>query len=135
MGNLSTSDYIINTFYYIDSNISYIMSKDKFSFGAASVMREVPPGETAMIKFNGKAEKVETDWGDKFSYKIIIFSHPSYDSIPKEGIDSVWQSKSQASENLYSALESGIKELTKAYEEEKWELIRSQEGVYFLQQI
>jgi len=111
------------------------MSKDKFSFGAASVMREVPPGETAMIKFNGKAEKVETDWGDKFSYKIIIFSHPSYDSIPKEGIDSVWQSKSQASENLYSALESGIKELTKAYEEEKWELIRSQEGVYFLQQI
>ena len=135
MGNLSTSDYIINTFYYIDSNISYIMSKDKFSFGAASVMREVPPGETAMIKFNGKAEKVETDWGDKFSYKIIIFSHPSYDSIPKEGIDSVWQSKSQASENLYSALESGIKELTKAYEEEKWELIRSQEGVYFLQQV
>ena len=111
------------------------MSKDKFSFGAASVMREVPPGETAMIKFNGKAEKVETDWGDKFSYKIIIFSHPSYDSIPKEGIDSVWQSKSQASENLYSALESGIKELTKAYEEEKWELIRSPEGVYFLQQI
>ena len=111
------------------------MSKDKFSFGAASVMREVPPGETAMIKFNGKAEKVETDWGDKFSYKIIIFSHPSYDSIPKEGIDSVWQSKSQASENLYTALESGIKELTKAYEEEKWELIRSQEGVYFLQQV
>jgi len=111
------------------------MSKDKFSFGAASVMREVPPGETAMIKFNGKAEKVETDWGDKFSYKIIIFSHPSYDSIPKEGIDSVWQSKSQASENLYTALESGIKELTKAYEEEKWELIRSPEGVYFLQQI
>jgi len=98
-------------------------------------MREVPPGETAMIKFNGKAEKVETDWGDKFSYKIIIFSHPSYDSIPKEGIDSVWQSKSQASENLYSALESGIKELTKAYEEEKWELIRSPEGVYFLQQV
>jgi len=111
------------------------MSKDKFSFGAASVMREVPPGETAMIKFNGKAEKVETDWGDKFSYKIIIFSHPSYDSIPKEGIDSVWQSKSQASENLYSALESGIKELTKAYEEENWELIRSPEGVYFLQQV
>ena len=109
--------------------------KDKFSFGAASVMREVPPGETAMIKFNGKAEKVETDWGDKFSYKIIIFSHPSYDSIPKEGIDSVWQSKSQASENLYTALESGIKELTKAYEEEKWELIRSPEGVYFLQQV
>ena len=111
------------------------MTKDKYSFGAASVMREVPPGETAVIKFNGKAEKVDTDWGDKFSYKIIIFSHPSYESIPKEGIESVWQSKSQASENLFSALESGIDNLTKAFNEERWELIRSQEGVYFLQQL
>ena len=111
------------------------MTKDKYSFGAASVMREVPPGETAVIKFNGKAEKVDTDWGDKFSYKIIIFSHPSYESIPKEGIDSVWQSKSQASENLFTALESGIDNLTKAFNEERWELIRSQEGVYFLQQL
>jgi cytidine deaminase len=58
------------------------MEKDKFSFGAASVMREVPPGQTAVIKFNGKAEKVETDWGDKFSYQILIYSHPSYESIP-----------------------------------------------------
>jgi hypothetical protein len=109
--------------------------KDKYSFGAISVMREVPPGQTAMIKFNGKAEKVETDWGDKFSYKIIIFSHPSYESIPKEGIESVWQSKSQASENLFAALESGVDNLTKAFAEDKWELIRSQEGVYFLQQV
>jgi len=112
------------------------MEKDKFSFGAASVMREVPPGSTAMIKFNGKAEKVETDWGDKFSYPILIYSHPSYESIiPEEPIESVWQSKSQASENLFTALSQGIKELTKAFNEERWELIRSQEGVYFLQQL
>ena len=111
------------------------MEKDKFSFGAASVMREVPPGQTAVIKFNGKAEKVDTDWGDKFSYPILIYSHPSYESIPKEGIESVWQSKSQASENLFTALESGIDNLTKAFNEERWELIRSQEGVYFLQQL
>ena len=109
--------------------------KDKFSFGAASVMREVPPGETAVIKFNGKCEKVETDWGDKFSYKILILSHPSYESIPKDGVESTWQSKSQAAENLMTALSSGQKELTKAFEEEKWELIRSPEGVYFLQQL
>ena len=108
---------------------------EKFSFGASSVMREVPPGQTAVIKFNGKAEKVETDWGDKFSYKILIYSHPSYDSIPKEGIESTWQSKSQASENLFTALSQGIKELTKAFDEARWELIRSQEGVYFLQQL
>ena len=111
------------------------MSKDKFSFGASSVMREVPPGKTAVIQFNGKAEKVETDWGDKFSFRVLIYSHPSYDSIPKEGIQSIWQSKSQASENLYTALESGIKELTGAYATDKWELIRSEEGTYFLQQL
>jgi hypothetical protein len=111
--------------------------KDKFSFGAASVMREVPPGESAEIKFNGKAEKVETDWGDKFSFQILIYSHPSYTgSFPEDGkpIESVWQSKSQAAENLYTALNSGIKELSKAYEKDIWELIRSPEGVYFLQQ-
>ena len=109
--------------------------KEKFSFGAASVMREVPPGQTAVIKFTGKAEKVETDWGDKFSYKILIFSHPSYESIPKEGLESVWQSKSQAAENLMQALSQGLKDLTKAFEEEKWELVRTSEGVYFLQQL
>ena len=109
--------------------------KDKFSFGAASVMREVPPGESAVISFNGKAEKVETDWSDKFSYKILIHSHPSYESIPKDGVESTWQSKSQAAENLMTALSSGQKDLTKAFEEEKWELIRSPEGVYFLQQL
>ena len=98
-------------------------------------MREVPPGQTAVIKFNGKAEKVETDWGDKFSYQILIYSHPSYESIPKDGIESTWQSKSQAAENLLRALEQGQKLLTKAFEEEKWELIRSQEGVYFLQEL
>ena len=117
---------------------------EKFSFGAASVMREVPPGESAVIKFNGKAEKVETDWGDKFSFQILIYSHPSYpnlelDGMAKKGedsyIESTWQSKSQAAENLLRALESGQKALTKAFEEEKWELIRSPEGVYFLQQL
>jgi hypothetical protein len=108
---------------------------EKYSFGASSVMREVPAGQTAVIKFNGKTEKVETDWGDKFSYPILIFSHPSYESIPSEGFFLLWQSKSQASENLFTALSQGIKELTKAFEEEKWELIRSQEGVYFLQQL
>jgi hypothetical protein len=111
------------------------MRPEKFSFGSTSVMREVPLGQSAMIKFNGKAEKVETEWGDKFSYQILILSHPSYDSIPKEGMESVWQSKSQAAENLFTALSQGIKELTKAFEKEEWELIRSPEGTYFLQQV
>ena len=83
------------------------MRPEKFSFGSTSVMREVPPGQTAMIKFNGKAEKVETEWGDKFSYQILILSHPSYESIPKQGIESVWQSKSQAAENFIHCIKPG----------------------------
>jgi len=110
--------------------------KDKFSFGAASVMREVPPGETAVIKFNGKSEKVDTDWGDKFSFEVLLLSHPSYPNLDSiRPLETTWQSKSQAAENLFTALSQGIKELTKAYEEEKWELIRSPEGVYFLQSL
>ena len=109
---------------------------EKFSFGASSVMREVPPGQTAVIKFNGKAEKVDTDWGDKFSYKILLLSHPSYPNLDiARPLETTWQSKSQAAENLMTALKSGQKELTKAFEEEKWELIRTAEGAYFLQQL
>ena len=108
--------------------------KDKFSFGAASVMREVPPGESAVISFNGKAEKVETDWGDKFSYKILIHSHPSYESIPKEGIETIWESKSQCAEQLLTAASQGLDDLTKALKD-NWKLIRSEEGTYFIEQI
>ena len=37
---------------------------NEFHFGATSVMREVPPGQTAVIKFNGKLEEIETEWGN-----------------------------------------------------------------------
>ena len=106
-------------------------------FGVEPNMREVPPGETATIKLANwsKWEIKETDYGMKYCIPVTLLSHPSYDSIPKEGLKSTWTSKSKAAENLLVALNSGIKELTKAFEEEKWELIRSPEGVYFLQQL
>ena len=108
------------------------MTKDKFHFGATSVMREVPPGQTAVIQFNGKLEEIETEWGAKMKYPILLFSHPSYDSISKEGIETVWQSNSQASRDLATALEQGTKELSAAFHKNKWELTRTEEGTYFL---
>ena len=108
------------------------MTKDKFHFGATSVMREVPPGKNAVIKFNGAIDTVETEWGNKMRYPIILFSHPSYESISKEGIETVWQSNSQASRDLATALEQGIKELSAAFHKNKWELTRTEEGTYFL---
>jgi len=108
------------------------MNKDKFHFGATSVMREVPPGKSAVIQFNGAIDEVETEWGVKMKYPIILFSHPSYESISKEGIETVWQSNSQAAWDLAKALEQGIKELSAAFKDNKWELTRTEEGTYFL---
>ena len=52
------------------------MKKSNFHFGATSVMREVPPGQTAVIKFNGKLEEIDTEWGAKMKYPILLSPIP-----------------------------------------------------------
>ena len=113
------------------------MGKEKFTFGSTSVMREVPPGKHAVISFTGKMEEVHTDWGEKCSFHVTLFSHPSYESISKDGIQTIWQSKSQCAEQLLRAASEGadmLPELNKALKE-KWKLIRTEEGTYFIEQI
>ena len=110
------------------------MVKDKFTFGSASRMREVPPGQYAEISFSGKMEKIETEWGEKCSFVVTLFSHPSYESIPKQGIETVWESKSQCAQQLLTAASQGLDDLTKALKD-NWKLIRSEEGTYFIEQI
>jgi hypothetical protein len=110
------------------------MVKDKFTFGSTSVMREVPPGSHAVISFTGKMSAVDTDWGEKCSFNITLYSHPSYESISKDGIETTWQSKSQCAEQLLRAASEGMPELTKALKE-KWKLIRTEEGTYFIEQL
>ena len=110
------------------------MVKDKFTFGSTSVMREVPPGSHAVISFTGKMSAVDTDWGEKCSFDITLYSHPSYESISKDGIETTWQSKSQCAEQLLRAASEGMPELTKALKE-KWKLIRTEEGTYFIEQL
>ena len=109
------------------------MGNEKFTFGSASRMREVPTGQYAEISFSGKMEKVETEWGEKCSFEVTLFSHPSYESIPKEGIKTVWESKSQCAQQLMSAASEGLPDLTKALKE-IWKLVRTPEGTYFLNQ-
>ena len=110
------------------------MGNNKFTFGSASRMREVPPGKHAEISFSGKMKAIETEWGEKCSFEVTLFSHPSYDSIPKSGIETVWESKSVCATQLLTAASQGLDDLTKALKE-KWKLIRSEEGVYFLEQL
>jgi hypothetical protein len=110
------------------------MGKDKFTFGSTSVMREVPPGKHAILAFTGKMQEVETEWGIKNSFHVTLFSHPSYESIPKDGIETIWQSKSQCADQLLTAASQGLDDLTKALKE-KWKLIRTEEGTYFIEQL
>jgi len=110
------------------------MVKDKFTFGSTSVMREVPPGQHAVISFTGKMSAIDTEWGEKCSFEVTLYSHPSYESISKDGIETIWQSKSQCAEQLLKAASQGLDDLTKALKEQ-WKLIRTEEGTYFIEQL
>jgi hypothetical protein len=112
------------------------MGNDKFTFGNHSRMKEVPKGEHAELRFSGIMKEIETEWGPKYSFEILLLSHPSYESIPEEGFNTVWESKSTCAEQLWNASTTGeMKNLTKALKEEKWKLVRTPEGTYLLESI
>ena len=112
------------------------MVKDtKFSFGSNPKMREVPPGTEAKFQFNGEPSIVETEWGEKYSFEVTLYSHPSYPNLDStRPLDTIWQSKSQCAEQLLKAASQGLDDLTKALKE-KWKLIRTEEGTYFIEQL
>ena len=110
------------------------MAENKFSFGSASRMKEVPVGEYAELKFSGTISTKDTEWGEKYTFEITLYSHPSYESIPKEGIETVWESKSSCAEQLMKAASQGLPDLTKALKG-NWKLVRTPEGTYFLDQL
>ena len=119
---------------YILGLLVDLMPGNKFSFGSTSRMKEVPTGEHAELTFSGKMEMVETDWGQKCSFHITLYHHPSYESIPELGLETVWESKSSCATQLLAAASEGLPDLTKALKE-KWKLIRTPEGTYFLEQL
>ena len=109
------------------------MSEKKFSFGSNPNMREVPPGTEAKFQFNGKPSLVNTEWGEKYSFRILLISHDSYDSLP---IELVWESKSQCAKQVMQAYEDGTnKAFMKAYSNSKWQLTRFDNGAYFIDQL
>ncbi len=112
------------------------MGKEHFSFGTEPRMRAVPEGTIAELKFSGLITTIESEWGEKYSFEITLFSHPSYESIPKEGIKTNWESKSKLAEQLFNATSPEAIEknptLAKAIKNDRWELSRSEEGTYFI---
>ena len=111
--------------------------KDKFSFGSDPKMREVPPGTEAKFQFGGSPSIVETEWGEKYSFPIVLFSHDSYESFP---INLVWESKSMVAKEIYMAYNNSedlsyVKAFKEAYKSSKWQLTRFDNGAYYLDQI
>ena len=109
------------------------MVKDKFTFGSDPKMREVPPGTEAKFQFGGAPSLVETEWGEKYSFPIVLFSHDSYDSLP---INCSWESKSMVAKEVYNAYNNqDLKDFRAAYKSSKWQLTRFDTGQYFLDQL
>jgi len=116
------------------------MNSDSFGFGVSNTMREVPPGTEAIISFNGEPTTIDTDWGVKYSFPILIHRHDSYPNL-EEPLGAAWQSKSQGSKQLFNDLTKETfdaadknyqKELTEHYNKSKWQLTRFDTGVYYL---
>jgi hypothetical protein len=113
----------------------------KLSFGVDPNMREVPPGEHALIKIGNwnDWEVVDTEWGEKYSFPIVLLQHPSYESISKKGIE--WQSKSVAAKGLWNYIydsDTKVREFdwdVNSMFKGNWKLHRTETGTYQLEQM
>jgi len=109
-------------------------------FGSKPSMKEVPPGQTAVFSFKELPTIVETEYGEKYSFPIVLIEHPSYDTLP---LNMTWQSKCQSAKQLYNGLEKHLdkkmdltkfdKELKKHYFGSSWVLTRFDTGAYWLE--
>lgn len=123
------------------------MVKDKFSFGSNPTMKEVPIGQHAGFTFAGDPKIVETEWGEKYSFPIVLSYHPSYESLPPTGnldadlelqgqtITCDWQSKSLVAKELFTEYGKNNSTFIKAYKSGEWRLTRFDNGSYWLDQL
>ena len=119
------------------------MKDKKLTFGANPSMREVPTGQHAVIEIGKFPEwkTIETEWGQKISFPITLFSHPSYESIPSKGMTMTWESKSVAALNLFAYVyqtDGDVRTFDWDVEDQflgKWKLHRTDSGTYQLEQL
>ena len=117
-------------------------SKTKLSFGPQPTMPEVPKGEHAELKFSDKGDlvweqKEHDEYGEKYFLPIILFSHPSIESLPKAGSHMLWVSKSYCAQEIYKVVcgnPMSVDELRKEIFGSKWILTRNETGSYRIDQ-
>jgi len=116
------------------------MENDEFGFGNKPRMKEVPPGEEAIFRFNGKPEIIiDGEYGKKYSFPITLISHDSHPLLADGPMNMDWISASICSKQFY--LELNDKELMKskygialkdAYNNCEWKLVRFETKDYYI---
>jgi hypothetical protein len=117
------------------------MPGKKYSFGQASLMKAIEPGQKATIKFLGTPKTVETEWGNKLSVDILLLSHPLYSIPSSKGIKMTWQTSAKVLRDVVDMLtakptgpvtEKGEEGFEKDYYDMTWELTVAEDGSYWL---
>ena len=99
------------------------MSDPKYNFGSPSKMKGLQAGEKATFKFLDLPQKVDTEWGVKYTVSILLLSHPQYPSLSSNGMRMQWQTGSTVMvKTLVPLLKEKNKEFLKDYESLTWEL-------------
>jgi hypothetical protein len=117
-----------------------MVSNKKLSFGPSAKLPEVPKGEYAELMFSDKGDleweyKEDGEYGMKWFLPIIVYSHPSIESLPSSGSAMHWVTKAEAGEQIFNVVKEGIDGLQKEIFGKKWKLTRSITGSYRLDQI
>ena len=107
------------------------MPGKKYSFGQASLMKAIEPGQKATLKFLDLPKAVETEWGQKYSVDIRLLSHPLYSIPSPEGIKMGWQTSAKVLKDVVNLLKEQ-KEFEKDYLDMTWELSVADDGSYWL---
>ena len=109
------------------------MSDPKYNFGSPSKMKGLQAGEKATFKFLDLPQKVDTEWGVKYTVSILLLSHPQYPSLSSNGMRMQWQTGSTVMvKTLVPLLKEKNKEFLKDYESLTWELEAMDDGSLWL---
>tara|TARA_Y100001963_G_scaffold133265_1_gene192734 strand:- start:87 stop:428 length:342 start_codon:yes stop_codon:yes gene_type:complete len=106
------------------------MSDPKYNFGSPSKMKGLVAGEKATLRFLDSPEKIDTEWGVKYTVSILLLSHPAYPSLSSNGMKMQWQTGANVMVKTIVPLleDKDQKEFHKDYKELTWELEACDDG-------
>jgi len=131
-------EYRVICLYAIMPSKNSMGSNKKLSFGPEATMPEVPKGMHAELEFSETGDlewehKEDGEYGLKYFIPIVLFKHPSIESLSSSGSAIRWATKCNAGETLFNIVVEGTP-LRKEIFGKTWKLERSLTGGYRLNQ-